>query len=120
MKQLVAWNTTLRGSPSEQGKLICIVTTAVDKTKTTMSCNIYVYGRYSCLNDDIECSFMIPCHTRFGPDWCFGLIKLKYKRSYVSSVSQLGDVVSNSTTKSINVPQHVSDPNSGETLGSSS
>ena len=40
------------------------------------------------LNDDIECSFMIPYHTRFGPDWCFGLIKLKYKRSYVSSVSQ--------------------------------
>ena len=68
------------------------------------------------LNDDIECSFMIPYHTRFGPDWCFGLIKLKYKRSYVSSVSQLGDVVSKSTTKKINVPQHISDPNSGETL----
>lgn len=68
------------------------------------------------LNDDIECSFMMPYHTRFGPDWCFGLIKLKYKRSYVSSVSQLGDVVSGSTTKTINVPQHVSDPNSGEIL----
>ena len=68
------------------------------------------------LNDDIECSFMIPYHTRFGPDWCFGLIKLKYKRSYVSSVSQLGDAVSKSTTKNINVPQHISDPTSGEAL----
>ena len=68
------------------------------------------------LNDDIECSFMIPYHTRFGPDWCFGLIKLKYKRSYVSSVSQLADVVSNSTTKNINISQHVSDPQTGETL----
>ena len=55
-------------------------------------------------------------HTRFGPDWCFGLTKLKYKRSYVSSVSQLGDVVLHSTTKNINVPQHISDRNSGETL----
>ena len=32
------------------------------------------------------------------------------------SVSQLGDIVFNSTTKTINVSQHVSDPNSGETL----
>ena len=68
------------------------------------------------LNDNIECSFMIPYHTRFGPDWCFGLIKLRYKRSYVSSASQLGDVVLGSTTKNINVPQHVSDPDSGKIL----
>ena len=34
----------------------------------------------------------------------------------MSSMSQLGDVVSYSTTKTINVPQHVSDPNSGKTL----
>ena len=33
----------------------------------------------------------------------------------MSSVLQLGDV-SKSTTKNINVPQHVSDPNHGETL----
>ena len=36
------------------------------------------------LNPNIELSFMLPDHTRFGPDWCFGLIKIKYKHSYVS------------------------------------
>ena len=68
------------------------------------------------LNTDIECSFMIPYHTRFGPDWCFGLIKLKYKRSYISSVSQLSDCVSNSTHKNINIPQLVWDPSTDEIL----
>ena len=34
----------------------------------------------------------------------------------MSSASQLGDVVLGSTTKNINVPQHVSDPDSGEIL----
>ena len=32
---------------------------------------------------------MLPYHTRFGPDWCYGLVKMKYKHSYISSVSQL-------------------------------
>lgn len=62
------------------------------------------------LNENIECSFMIPYHTRFAPDWCFGLIKLKYKRSYVSSVKQLADVVNQSIHWGINVAQHISDP----------
>lgn len=59
------------------------------------------------LNTDIECSFMIPYHTRFGPDWCFGLIKLKYKRSFINSVAQLSECVDKSTHKNINVSQLV-------------
>ena len=31
------------------------------------------------LNSNTELTFMLPYHTRFGPDWCFGLVKLKYK-----------------------------------------
>ena len=62
------------------------------------------------LNSNIELSFMLPYNTRFGPDWCFGLIKTKYKHSYVSSISQLAEVVLTSTTKSINIPQLISEP----------
>ena len=68
------------------------------------------------LNSNIELSFMLPYHTRFGPDWCFGLIKMKYKHSYVSSISQLAEVVLTSTTKSINIPQLISEPCSDKTL----
>ena len=59
---------------------------------------------------------MLPYHTRFGPDWCFGLIKMKYKHSYVSSISQLAEVVLISTTKPINIPQLISEPCSDKTL----
>ncbi len=68
------------------------------------------------LNDNIECSFMMPYHTRFGPDWCFGLIKQKYRKSYISSISQIADAVTNSTAKAINIPQHIADPTTGDTL----
>ena len=68
------------------------------------------------LNANIELSFMLPYHTRFGPDWCFGLIKIKHKHSYVSSISQLAEVVLTSTTKSINIPQLISEPSSDNTL----
>ena len=47
---------------------------------------------------------MLPYHTRFGPDWCVGLIKMKYKHSYISSISDLAEVVLLSTTKEINIP----------------
>ena len=59
---------------------------------------------------------MLPYHTRFGPDWCFGLIKIKYKHSYVSAISQLAEVVLTSTTKSINIPQLISEPCSDNSL----
>ena len=35
------------------------------------------------LNSNNELSFTLPYHTRFGPNWCFGLVKLKCKHSYM-------------------------------------
>ena len=31
---------------------------------------------------------MLPYHTRFGPDWCFGLIEMKFKHSYILNKSE--------------------------------
>ena len=59
---------------------------------------------------------MLPYRTRFGPDWYFSLVKLKYKHSHISSVSQLARVVLLSTTKEINVPQLMTDPSSGNSI----
>ena len=67
-------------------------------------------------NSNTEVSFMLPYHTRFGPDWCFGLIKMKYKHSYISSIADLAEVVLLSTTKDINIPQLISEPSSSNTL----
>ena len=58
----------------------------------------------------------LPYHTRFGPDWCFGLIKLKYRRSQISSVFELARVVNTSTQKEINLAQLIVDPVSKQTI----
>ena len=41
--------------------------------------------------------------------WCFGLIKLKYRRSQISSVFELARVVNTSTQKEINLAQLIVD-----------
>ena len=38
------------------------------------------------LHHSINYFFLIACHTKFGPDRCFGLIKTSYKVNYVSSL----------------------------------
>lgn len=35
------------------------------------------------LNKKIEISFMLVGHTKFAPDWAFGLLKQKYRRTQV-------------------------------------
>ena len=51
----------------------------------------------------ITLSFMIPGHTKFSPDWCFGLLKKKYRRSKVGGLTDLVGVVNESA--SVNVAQ---------------
>ena len=45
-----------------------------------------------------ELNFMIPGHRRFSPDRFFGLIKRKFRRSKVSALIQIAEVVETSTT----------------------
>ena len=52
---------------------------------------------------EITLSFMIPGHTKFSPDWCFGLQKKKYRRTEVGSLADLVGVVNESA--SVNVAQ---------------
>ena len=46
---------------------------------------------------------MITDHTKFSPDWCFGLWKKKYRRTLVGGLSDLADVVNKSAV--VNVAQ---------------
>ena len=50
---------------------------------------------------------MISGHTKFSPDWCFGLIKQRFRKTRVCSVAEFADVVKNSTVSGINIPQPV-------------
>lgn len=59
------------------------------------------------LHKSMSLHFMIAGHTKFAPDWCFGLLKQRYRRCDVSCLDDLADVVRESTNKGVNIPQLV-------------
>ena len=63
------------------------------------------------LHSSITINFMVPGHTKFAPDWCFGLMKQRYRRTHVSSLADICDAVSSSTLTEVNVPQLVGSEN---------
>ena len=55
--------------------------------------------------DEIELNFMIPGHTKFICDSCFGLIKILYRKSKVNTVNDVVSIVNRSTTVHLNTSQ---------------
>jgi hypothetical protein len=53
----------------------------------------------------VNYSFLPVGHTKFSPDWCFGLLKKKYRQSEVSSLQDIKTVVER--LASVNVTQLV-------------
>jgi hypothetical protein len=43
-----------------------------------------------------EISFTLVGHTKFTPDWCFGLLKQKFGRTKVGCLQDIGRVVNDS------------------------
>ena len=39
---------------------------------------------------------MLVGHTKFAPDWCFGLFKQRYRRTFVSCLEDVAEVVNSS------------------------
>ncbi|XP_076454400.1 uncharacterized protein LOC143289285 [Babylonia areolata] len=48
-------------------------------------------------HSSIGLHFMPPGHTKFAPDWCFGLLKRAFRRAEVHCLQDLCDVVQDST-----------------------
>ena len=64
----------------------------------------YYSWRILCgLHKSILYSFLIAGHTKFSPDWCFGLIKQSFRRHYVSSLFDLMSAVDKSTVSGVNI-----------------
>ncbi len=57
------------------------------------------------LNKKIEISFMMVGHTKFAPDWAFGLLKQRFRKSVVGCLDDMVRVVNESA--SVNVAQLV-------------
>ena len=63
------------------------------------------------LHDKITYSFMVPGHTKFGPDGFFGLFKLKLRNSEADDLNDLMHIVEQSTTGGYNKADTVIDFN---------
>ena len=63
------------------------------------------------LHDQIKYCFMVAGHTKFSPDGFFGLIKLKLRHSEVQDLSDLVQVIHDSTTGGFNTAQTIYDSN---------
>lgn len=60
------------------------------------------------LHEDVTINFMPPGHTKFAPDWCFGILKRTFRRSEVSCLADMCEVVKQSTpVKHTNIAQLV-------------
>ncbi|XP_030833175.1 uncharacterized protein LOC115920747 [Strongylocentrotus purpuratus] len=59
------------------------------------------------LHDEIGVHFMVSGHTKFSPDRAFGLVKHRYKRTFVSSLQDISDVVEESSVNGHNIPRLV-------------
>jgi len=70
----------------------------------------YLAYRVACgLHKSVHLHFMLGGHTKFSPDWCFGLMKKKFRRTFVSSLPHLVQVVEGSTEGGLNKAQLVGD-----------
>lgn len=57
----------------------------------------YLYWRVSTgLNDKVEISFLLVGHTKFSPNWCFGLLKQNFRKTKVGCLADIAKVVNDS------------------------
>ena len=59
------------------------------------------------LCQEITISFLMVRHTKFSPDWCFGLFKQMYRKTKVGNIHDIADVVNQSAR--VNHPQLIGD-----------
>ena len=50
-------------------------------------------------HSSITLSFLVVGHTKFSPDWCFGLFKRTYRRTKVGSLQSIAKVVNESAER---------------------
>ena len=65
----------------------------------------YMWRAMSGLHEEINYHFLLPGHTKFAPDWCFGLLKQRTRRTFISSLFDIATSVEESA--SVNVAELV-------------
>ena len=53
------------------------------------------------LHKEVTLSFMLAGHTKFSPDWCFGLVKQKLRKTRIGSLAEIAAAVEESATPNL-------------------
>ena len=59
------------------------------------------------LHKEIHVYFLVAGHTKFSPDWAFGLFKQRFRRSHISALRDIEEACRSSTFTGVNIPQLV-------------
>ena len=59
------------------------------------------------LSKEVTISFLLVGHTKFAPDWGFGLFKRLFKKAQVATIHDIADAVRKSAV--VNYPQLIGD-----------
>lgn len=86
-------------------KLVITCDNCVGQNKNNYSLFFYSWLIDRGFYDEIELNFMIPGHTKFICDSCFGLIKILYRKSKVNTLDDVASIVNRSTTVHLNTSQ---------------
>ena len=78
--------------------------------------NYFMWRTPTGRHTNITYSFLVVGHTKFAPDWSFGLFKRLYQRTKVGSIADIASVVDNSAL--CNSSQVVCDENGSVTVKS--
>jgi len=100
----LVWHAIQKYNRGEK-KLVVACDNCVGQNKNNYSLFFYSWLIDRDIYDEIELNFMIPGHTKFICDSCFGLIKVLYRKSKVNTVDDVASIINHSTTVHLNTSQ---------------
>lgn len=100
----LVWHAIQKYNHGER-KLIITCDNCVGQNKNNYFLFFYSWLIDRGMYEEVEMNFMIPGHTKFICDSCFGLIKIFYRKSKINTVDDVVSIVNNSTTVHLNTSQ---------------
>ena len=71
------------------------------QNKNSAFIRYYLWHVISGLLEEIHYNFLLPGHTKFSPDWCFGLLKQKTRKTFISSLFDIARSVEESASGNV-------------------
>jgi len=71
------------------------------QNKNWFPMNYFMWRILTGLHQEIKVSFLLVGHMKFSPDWCFGLFKREYRKTNISCLDDIVQVVKTSAMPNV-------------------